>query len=111
MSDARASDNLYNGFWTAAFDLKEAAAKYAKAVMRARVGHRGWRFARWSIVNETNDVLTGTGFKLVDTDPEKSFEHYPDAFKRPSLSWRERELQRENEELREKLRRLEGALI
>lgn len=110
MSDARASEGLYNGFWTAAFDLKEAAVTYAKAVMRARVGHRGWGIARWSIVNETNDVLTGTGFKIVDTDPDKSFEYYPDAYK-PSPSWRERELQRENEELREKLRRLEGALL
>ncbi len=110
MSDARASEGLYNGFWTAAFDLKQAAIVYARAVMRARIGHRGWGIARWSIVNEVNDVLIETGFKLVDTNPDKSFESYADAYK-PPKSWRELELERENNELREKLQRLERALI
>jgi hypothetical protein len=87
MSDSRAESALAQEVWSAAFDLSELAVHLTKAVQKARLGHRGWGLARSWIVAEVNLALRETGFVLVDHAPEKSFEHYPDAYERQPTRW------------------------
>jgi len=99
MSDARAEDELASNVWREAFNLGENALRLAQAIKQARNGHRGWGPARSWIVREVNEALRMTGFILVDHDPEKRFEHYPDAYEHKP-TWREKELEAELAELR-----------
>ena len=80
MSDAKAENNLADDVWQSAFAFLKATAKLGRAIKRARLGHRGWSIARSFIVTETNQALFKTGFRLVDDDPEKCFEYYPEAY-------------------------------
>jgi len=80
ISDAHEESDLARAIWEAAFHFREATSKLGRAIRRARNGHRGWAIARVFIVRETNEALQSTGFKLVDADPQKAFEYYPDAY-------------------------------
>lgn len=79
-SDAAAEDRLADDVWREAFTLLKATTRLGKAVQRARMGHRGWSIAREFIVREVNIALHKTGFRLVDEEPGKTFEHYPGAY-------------------------------
>lgn len=102
MSDARAEGELAGDVWDAAFDLGEDVARLARAVQRARMGHRGWSIHRAWIVAEMNNALKNTGFELVDRDPQKSFEQYPGAYER-RVPRREKRLADEVEKLKSQL--------
>lgn len=107
MSDARAEGELAGDVWDAAFDLGEDVARLARAVQRARMGHRGWSIHRAWIVAEMNNALKNTGFELVDRDPQKSFEQYPGAYER-RVPRREKRLAEELEAARSELKLAEA---
>lgn len=109
MSDSRAEERLDRDVWAAAFDVAENGVVLARAIMRARMGHRGWGTARWSVIQIVNEALGRTGFELVDRKPDKSFENYPDAYERKE-TWREKELKRKLEDMEAEMAKLRREL-
>lgn len=59
MSDARALDDI-------ARELQTATDAFLAALKRAEKGHRGLRIR---IPDTVNEVLAGSGYELVDTNP------------------------------------------
>lgn len=88
MSDARRTDDLGNRVLSTAFDLREQIVRLARAIAQAREGSRGWNIARWWIVQELNVRLKPLGLRVVDEDPNKSFEWYPKLAEETRRSWR-----------------------